>query len=437
MKVISSLAVVVSLGLVTACNENIQKTSLDQNKKQVNTEKILASDLPSSQKAEQLALAAEQLLTPSGFIYADMILDQALKLDPANKRAGIYKAFLAAPMSAKGILARIKPLADKDLQTKKQLEDLIAKLPAGNYKNFLLDGKGDISNEQGVQAFADSVVNGLGKLREFAKANKNLEITLNVNDYLTKPEMYEYHASYCSTYPDSQGNYTTECNNDDFVSRNQAPSQFSMNRGDFEAVQHIAAGYQIYGSLLNSYSLSGAINVGKNASENPKPTSQIWKELVRDADFGKLRNDVFSKIPQLGSDAIIGVRWAMSLQNQLCPAGRAQSGSRPGMLVASGICINGDRNVIEDTLKMAELALSGGRISVRLGMNDTEVAPKALMDSPIQDLKELKPAFNKCGKLTSISNDSLNGLFPNHDVNDTLAQNSDCADDEDKDEAEE
>jgi hypothetical protein len=437
MKVISSLAVVVSLGLLTACNEKIQKTSGDQNKKQVNTEKIMASDLPTSQKAEQLALAAEQLLTPSGFIYADMILDQALKLDPANKRAGLYKAFLAAPMSTKGILARIKPLAERDLKTKKQLEDLIAKLPAGNYKNFLLDGKGDITNESGVQAFADSVINGLGKLREFAKANKNLEITLNVNDYITKPEVYEYHWSSCRTYPDSQGNYTTECNNDDFVSRNQAPAQFSMNRGDFEAVQHIAAGYQIYGSLLNSYGLNGAINVAKNAGENPKPASQIWKELARDADFGKLRNDVFSKIPQLGSDAIIGVRWAMSLQNQLCPAAHAESGSRPGMLMASGICINGEPSVIEETLKMAELALSGGRLPVRLGTNDTEVAPKALLDSPIQDLKELKPAFNKCGKLTSIANDSLNGLFPNHDVNDTLAQNSDCAGDEVKDEAEE
>jgi hypothetical protein len=436
MKVISSLAVVVSLCLITSCNEKIQKTSVDQNKKQINTEKIMASDLSSKEKAEQLALAAEQLLTPSGFIYADMILDQALKLNPANKRAGLYKAFLAAPLASKGILARIQPLAARDPKTKQQLQDLIAKLPAGNYKNFLLDGKGDISDEKGIQAFADSVINGLGKLREFAKANKNLEITLNVNDYMTKPEVYEYHSSYCNTYPDSQGNYTTECSDYNDVSRFQTPSQFSMNRGDFEAVQHIAAGYQIYGSLLNSYSLSGAINVGKNANENPKPTSQIWKELVRDADFGKLRNDVFSKIPQLGSDAIIGVRWAMSLQNELCPAGQAQSGSRPGMLVASGICVKGEPSMIEETLKLAELALSGGRMPIRLGMNDTEIAPKALMDSPIQDLKELKPSFNKCGKLTSIANDSLNGLFPNGDVNDTLAQNSDCADDEIKDEAE-
>jgi hypothetical protein len=422
MKFTSSLAVVMSLGILASCAEK-NSTHL---KKTIAVGSILSSSASPNDKAEKLALAAEQLLTPSGFIYADMILDQALELDPANKRAGLYKAFLAAPMASKGILARIKPLADKDPKAKKQLADTIANLKEGNYKNFLLDGKGDITNEAGVQAFADSVINGLGKLREFAKANKNLEITLNVNDYFTKPAEYEYHSSYCSTYPTSNGDYTTECNEYSDVYHNSTPAQFSMNRGDFESVQHITAGYQIYGALLNSYSASGAINVAKNAQG--KSTSQIFKELSKDAEFGKLRNNIFSQIPELGADAILGIRWAMDIQSELCPAGQAQSGSRPGMLVASGVCIKGAKDEIEKTLQLAELALSGNKMSIKTDIGETEILPKAILDNPIKDLKAVKPVFNKCGKVVSVSDETLNGAFPNGDLNELLANSSDCPD---------
>ncbi len=422
-----SAAIIMSLGLLASCNmeEKVSKKQM-LGKTQVNTSAIIASDASASAKAEQLALAAEQLLTPSGFIYADMVLDMALKLDANNKRAGLYKSFLASSMAAKGILARIKPLAEKDPKMKKNLEETISKMQEGSLKTFLLDGKADIKNEKDVQAFADSVINGLGKFRQFMKANKNLEIELNINDYITASSSSYSSESYCDTYPTGNGNYETDCYVNEEDSINNIASKVSLNRADIEALQHISAGYQIYGALLNSYSVSGAIKVAKNSAQAPKTTQQIWKELTKDAEFGKLRNDIFSKIPELGSDAIMGVRWAMNAQSELCPAGEERPNSRPGTLFGNGLCIKEGADQIERTLEMVELALNGQRMPVKIGDSEMEIETGAITKNPIKDLKALKPVFNKCGKITSVSDDTLNGIFPNGDLNEALANSSDC-----------
>ena len=423
----SSAAIILSLGLLTSCVE--EKTSKSMlGKKGVDINSIMESKASASVKAEQLALAAEQLLTPSGFIYADMILDQALTLDPNNKRAGLYKSFLAGSMATKGILARVKPLADKDPESKKKLAEMIEKMQEGSLKKFLLDGKPEIKDEKDVQAFADSVINGLGKFRQFLKSNKNLEIELNVNDYMTSAGRSYSYSSYCNTYPTANGNYETDCYTNEEESVNTTPSKFSLNRADIEGLQHITAGYQIYGSLLNSYSVSGAIGVAKNAANRNKPTSQIWKELSRDADFGKLRNDVFARIPELGTDAIIGVRWALSVQDQLCPSGAEVSNARPGMLFGKGVCFKQPTTDLEKALDFVELALQGQKVPVRLGMIDTEVVPKAILSNPVKDLKALKPVFNDCGKVAAVSDDTLNGLFPHGDLNDALSASANCPD---------
>src|SRR3954471_23226740 len=48
-----------------------------------------------SKQAETIALAAEQLAWTPGFMFADRVFDEALKLDPSNVRARLYKALLA------------------------------------------------------------------------------------------------------------------------------------------------------------------------------------------------------------------------------------------------------------------------------------------------------------------------------------------------------
>jgi hypothetical protein len=421
-----SAAVIMSLGILASCADG---TKVVTGKKTISTSAILASDAPANTKAEQLALAAEQLLTPSGFIYADMILDMALQLDANNKRAGLYKSFLASSMATKGILARIKPLAEKDANSKKKLEELISKMQEGSLKTFLLDGKGDIKDEKDAQAFTDSVINGMGKFRQFLKANKNLNIELNINDYLSAGTRTYSYERYCNTYPVGNGDYETDCwvNEEDVA--NSTVSKVSLNRADIEALQHITAGYQIYGALLNSYSVSGAIKVAQNNDGNQSATTQkIWKDLARDAEFGKLRNDIYSQIPELGSDAIMGVRWAMSAQSELCPAGEDRPNSRPGTLFGNGLCIKQTANEVEKTLEMVELALKGQRIPVKIGDSEVEIAPVAITTNPVKDLKALKPVFNKCGKLASVSDDTLNGVFPNGDLNEALSVTSDCPD---------
>lgn len=419
-------AVIMSLGILASCADG---TKVVTGKKIISTSAIMSSDAPADTKAEQLALAAEQLLTPSGFIYADMILDMALSLDANNKRAGLYKSFLASSMATKGILARIKPLAEKDAKSKKKLEEIISKMQEGALKNFLLDGKADIKDEKDAQAFADSVINGMGKFRSFLKANKNLEIELNINDYITASSRSYSYESYCNTYPVGNGDYETNCWVNEEDSTNNMNSKVSLNRADIEALQHISAGYQIYGSVLNSYSVAGAIKVAQNNNGSKTATMQkIWKDLARDAEFGKLRNDVFSQIPELGSDAIMGVRWAISAQDELCPSGEERPDTRPGTLFGNGLCIKQVNNHVEKALDMVELALNGKLVPVKVGGQELEIAPASITTNPIKDLKALKPVFNKCGKLASVSDDTLNGVFPNGDLNEALSISSDCPD---------
>ncbi len=159
----------------------------------------------------------------------------------------------------------------------------------------------------------------------------------------------------------------------------------------------------------------------------------IWKELSKSAEFGKLRNSgsALKAVVGMGMDAIAGVRWAVQLQKQLCPNGAEQPKTRAGFLFENGICIreqNEDGSKLEGILKTVELALSGQTIELPIDEqgNKVQVRPVSILESPIKDLKDLRPAFNACDNVQAVSDDTIGGVFPMHNGNEILVNLSQC-----------
>ena len=110
-------------------------------------------------KAEWLAQMGEIFVNPTGFMYADDILNEALAIDGSNKRALFYKAFLKPLMSLEGILKRIEPVMAKETEDVKKSYEEYAKtyLPNSGLQAFLLNGQPNIRNEADIQKYLDSL----------------------------------------------------------------------------------------------------------------------------------------------------------------------------------------------------------------------------------------------------------------------------------------
>jgi hypothetical protein len=424
VKGINKLATLLTLATLVSCAENSKPAASKGNI--LDSNKVLNNDsLSSSDKAEELALIAEQLATPTGFMYADLILDQALKLDSNNLRANFYKALLAQPMALKGAMKRIKPLAQRDLESLNRYNEAISNLPESALKTFMFDGQENIRTEKDVQGFVDEIYNAQEKFRLFLKQNKNQVITLNMSDW-GKASTFSQTVKECAVEQVGTGTFSLK------ACDLRKSLQIELNRADMEALQYITAGSQIYLSLITAYDVSGAINVAQNTKGQTLTNADAWRKLARNADFGKLRNTrVLQNIPEMGLDAIIGIRWAISMQDELCPTGQETTGARKGQLFSKGLCItnttNEDGSTLEDSLRVIDLALTGGLVEIKKNDQEkTDLKAVELLENPIADLKTLKPSFNECDKVSSIADDSLNGSLPNNDANDILANSSKC-----------
>lgn len=419
-----SLVIMASLSAVVACSPS------KQNKNGVttlNSGAIMADKtLSPVEKAEKLALAGEQLTTPTGFMYADLVFDQALSLDANNKRAQFYKAFLATPMSLRGIMARVKPVASSTPESKKKYDEAVKNLPNSGLKTFLFDGTADIKNEKDIQGFVNQVYDAQGEFRTFLKNNKSLELTLNVNDWAIQGSIQKT-LDECAVTQVSEGVYDVkQC---DLITA----LEVKLNRADIEALQQISSGLQIYLGTAIAYDATGTIAASRKYEGKTVSSKTLYKELAQNADFGKLRNaDALKNIVGMGIDAVAGVRWAVQIQNELCQYGEENSNNRKGFLFGKGLCIkseNEDGSKLEDVLRIVDTVLAGQTIEVKVGQNKeitTVVKPVAVLENPVADLKSLRPVFNACDKIQSVSDDTIGGIFPNHDGNEALASDSQC-----------
>jgi hypothetical protein len=412
----------------------------------------IASDatLTKEQKAEKLAKASEQLLTAQGFAYASDVADLSLQTDSANIRAQFIKAILAPIMAHKGIYKRVKPLSDLDVKATEEYAKSLAKFeeetPNSTVKEFLLDGQADIKTESDIQAYLDSISDSFKAIREFAKNNKNSELTFTASDSLYQAMMNRSQKA-CEVR--QTGNYQYETNCPDIKN----VMEIGLNRADFEAIQQMASGNELYFALVNSYNLTGAIDKALSSQGKTEDTQKVIEDLLKNKEFATLRGgNGFQKVKSMGLDAIAGARWIMKNKNTLCPMGATHPKNRVGMLLNNGLCVE-KSNAAEDSksLSLASDVLMGKVMeNVEIGRQEswkyvgtawpngeykkivkegyiTSVKPVAIFESPIADLRNILPqTYDKCGKATSFKDSSLAGVFVKNDLNALLLKTAEC-----------
>jgi hypothetical protein len=309
------------VGLVgTACSKKEENKS---NSIVVDTKALQQSGKTLDESAENLALAGEQLVSPISFMYADIVFDLALKANPDNKRAQFYKALIKPMMMMKGALNRIKPVVDSlPEENQKEYSDFLAKSPESALKTFLMDGPQDIKTEEDALKFMDSYRAAWEDIRIFMKENKDLNMEVNVMTLPGNQAALEKATGECVAENHMNQEFVvSDCNY-------LKALKINISRADVEAMQHIAAGMQIYQILGTSYTLDGVRDFAERNQDKQLTSEEIVEHFINSTTAGKLRNNELTKIPELGTDAIAGARWALSIQNKLCPAGYADKGNR-------------------------------------------------------------------------------------------------------------
>ena len=413
-----SIIMLAACSLATsACSKKNEKEVV----KTIDTNAIISeSGITDSKKAEKLALAAEQLVSPGSFMYAKDVVDQALAIDKNNKRAQMVDALISPFISYKGIMTRIKPLSDRNEENKIKYEKALADLdkqPNHALKTFVTDSEGlsEIKNEKDIQAFYDSLRNSFNKIRVFFKSNKDLDLTFNLSDLFAVAAIDEEEACHWQA---ENGIYEQYC----FEDKKPVVLEYKLNRADNEAIQQIASGYVIYFTLLNSYNLSGALDVSDTVkSTGISSSNEIREMLLEDPLFGTLRDSTgLNNIINLGLDAVTGLRWVKSMQKEVCSSGISDNSNRPGYIFSKGLCLKdaSGKNSLDNILSLVELGLKGGLIEGTFsGTYTTQTRPAAPLMGSIKDVRDLGLGFNECGKVMNAGDSTLGGVFPKRDAN--------------------
>ena len=429
-----------TIGLVTACSVN-KNTNSNRGKINLNP-KAYDKTIPAEQLAEELALAGEQLMDPIRFMYADLVFNRALNIDPNNKRAKFYKGFISSFMQLRGIMKRVEPLVliHGDKKEVKSYKNIVAKFPVSGMKSFLLDdsGKAKISNESEFQDFLDEYRSGQNDFRTFLKANKDLGLTLNINVLFAG-----------TTLGEASQNCSVELNSENIIEYDKKCDLLNsltikLDRADMEALQHAQAGIQILTSLYTAYDLQG---YGKFISQHKglEPTAKDMVGYLQSQEkAGKLRtNNGLADIVDMGSDLVAATRWVLKNQKTLCPSGQETQKNRKRNMIKNDICLSkqtDDNQSVTDVLAKITRVLNGEVISMDIktyGKNGssenvigTVVRPAALLLDPVYDLLKLAPnKFNECGEGTSLKDKTFGGMFPNKDADKFIigsSSNNDC-----------
>lgn len=424
MKLKSILLLAVSMSML-AC----QKPSSEQSQMvsfTVSMSALVGSKLPAPQKAEELAKAAELLLTADGMFEAYSMANAALKIDPNNLRAGFIKALLAPMMAFKGLYGRGKKFAEKHPKTFNEsgtLEEWEAKTNPISVR-FLEDvpkGVGELNRESDLQDVVDQFLDAIDQLRLFAHNHKNSELTLKENSILF-PDLSLRYAQACEITTVTDGEYELKCPD------SRIRHEVSFNRADFEGVEMMAMTTNLFLRFYNAYDLNGAYDISEKNFDLPKDTQQslFYQQILQNPEFGKLRkNNQLKEMKGQATGIIASFDWIAANQGTLCknPGPSPMDGdphNRVGMAFNKGLCfpmiykqalLNPFIEVINGkTVYSEKTAADGTPVKVQVNYF-------ALLDHPVSDLHDLGPfKFDACGGLLS-ADPNFGGAFPNRDGN--------------------
>lgn len=378
--------------------------------------------LSSADKAEELSKGAQLLVTPTSFMYADAVAAAALSLDPKNPRARFIKGLLGPAMEMKGIVHRIAPLVSAHPKMQKGFKGLYQDVKKTDpaLQSFLLNGPFDIKTEADVQEFIARVTVRYDEFRRTLGELKDSEFTITANVDAYQTQSLSDASQICAVTRKAEGVYDLSgCQASKYVTR-------KVNRADFEIMKQQIAGLQVYTTVLNGYDLSGVLSASEASTQDPRTGLE---KLLENKSFATLRQTSgFGVMPDLAKDAVVGARWALEKQAELCPNGPQADGNvRPGYLFEAGLCLEDNDRVVQ-VLAMVESIAQGNSIQLetKRGMK-VNVAPMKFFSAPITDLRSQLPVeTNGCGHVTAIGSGTFGEVFPTADLNKMLKAESDC-----------
>ena len=369
-----------------------------------------------AQSSEELTEAAEQLVGPYTFMYADKIIDVALEKNPTNIKAQFYKSFLKRFMAFKGIVKRIDPLVRKgDSNQTTNFDRSIRNMPTTELKRFLLDGSEDIDTTSKLSKFLAEYVQALNDFRKFAKLNPEVEITLNMNPSIFGNSAAQDWARNCHFEVDNERKFKDiVCDTEIF--------QRKVNSADLIVLRQEVAGEMLYLSILTAY--DGSLLEKLNSDESyAKMTEQQRTEYLNSLpSVAKLNaNHTLNLIPELGSDYSAAIKWAMKYQDRLCPKGESTRLQRKGYLFDTGVCVNPSQGNL-NSLTLLDQVLGGVIMAPINDKNDQKtdeirVNLVGFLMNPPSDIRNVIPQkLDNAGKPTEWNDPTIGGLFPDGDI---------------------
>ncbi len=406
-KQILSVVVITTLTFFS-CQKNTSRNVEDKNNDK--TTVVVNQNM----QANELADAAEQLLSPVTFMLSYKTALMALEKDPSNLKAQFYSKLLKRFEVFRGYYNMILPLAPNE-KVKAGLVQSFNNMPESPIKRFYGDKPFMLVNSAvDVQTLLDSYYAAINEFRVFLKDNQNSEMVINLNPFVFSNAIKENLQNSC-VYAEQGSQFSVICDSSEVAIK-------KMNIADFIALRQMVSAELIY-SIANSYSLNGLDQFrDPQLSEqfSNLSTEQKVKKLFSNSEFGKLREQNSMKIiKQIGSDLGSAVKWAMKYQNQLCPnPDQLLTVQRKGYLFTGGFCISKEnQSSTEQLLETFDQALAGEVTTVDLEIADGSkksfnVNMFAFFEKPAPNLRIVAPLkYNECGKVSEINDKTFYGTF--------------------------
>lgn len=365
---------------------------------------IVAETMAADDKAEELSLAAERLVTPASFMTAYEVAGLALKYDAQNPRARFLRAFLAPSMELRGFMARIVPLMKSHPEHIREYNRIARHIREGDpaLVKFFFKGPQDIAWEPDVQEVIARVTLRLDDFRKVLESLKGQEFVLTAD---IAPFQENGLAKSCRVEQPEPGVFDLSgCNATKIETR-------KVNTADFEFMRGVISGAQVYLTVLNGYDAIGALKVA--GTHDGAKGQDIVEELSRQNGFGALRkNQGFGVLPDVARDVVIGSRYVLAKQSEYCKEGSSSEENRPGYLFDKGVCLENTDHV-RSVLGLIKASAAGQAIVITKNDRPFTVNPGGFARKPLNNLRTLLPGkWNECDRLVSLGDNSLGGLLP-------------------------
>lgn len=379
------------------------------------------SEKAPSDKAEDLALAAEELIANEEFVEARKALNLALAADSQNFRAQFWSLGLEGVELVHGYFARVAPLGRLNASTLKKYNEDVEKARKENSAKvfaYYMDGQEEIYNESDLQSkFLDRYASVGKRVRDFVEKNKNREFTFKARGQLLKNRTRSF-VEACEVKVTDDLEYELTC------PEKRTRLEVTLNRADFEMIKYSSSFISLYLPAYTAYDLTGVLQLAVRAGSGETfKNNELRDQLLANPTFGRYRPSSLATEARTSAQDYVGyLMYGMDNYAELCPKGQEKPGSRPGKMYEAGVCVNPQwYRAFVDTLT----PYTKGPVNVTSGWNTTPYSTDtnyfAFFDNPVKDLRHLGELnFDDCGSLLSVGEPTLNGVFPKGDANKVL-----------------